>query len=247
MKVSIITAVFNCEEFLEECIKSVVEQLYQNIEYIVVDGKSTDGTSQIINKYRQQIHHFVSERDFGMYDALNKGIAMATGDVVGILNADDFLVDTQVVLELVRCLTEQNCDAVYGNLNYVKRSDTTVISRRWLSRKVELKDFERGWMPAHPTLFIKRKYFELYGNYLTNLGSAADYELILRFLYTYKLKAVFLNKLLVNMRSGGMSNGSWLKIFRALRFDYRSMVNHKLPRPFMALVLKKARKLNQYF
>lgn len=247
MKVSIITVVFNCKEYIENCIHSVIGQLYPDIEYIVIDGSSTDGTLDVIDRYKSYINHFVSEPDCGMYGALNKGIAIATGEVVGILNADDYLENSLVISDLVCCLLEHNSDAVYGNLNYVKRCDTTKISRRWLSKNVTKKDFERGWMPAHPTLFVKRKYFEIYGGYSVDLGSAADYELMLRFLYTHQLKAVFLNKLLVNMRNGGMSNGSLRKFYRAVVFDYRAIKSHKIPQPFIALTLKKFRKITQFF
>jgi glycosyltransferase involved in cell wall biosynthesis len=247
VKVSIITVVQNCKEYIEDCIQSVISQLYPDIEYIVIDGHSTDGTLGIINRYQSNISHCLSEPDGGMYAALNKGIAMATGDIVGILNADDYFVNQGVVGELVQCLLEHNCDAVYGNLNYVNRADTDRIFRKWLSRNVNLKDLERGWMPAHPTLFIRRKYFDLYGCYAIDFGTAADYELILRFLYTHRLKAVFLDKLLVNMRTGGMSNGSLKKRCLALMYDYKAIRSHNLPNPFVALTLKKIRKLRQFF
>jgi glycosyltransferase involved in cell wall biosynthesis len=246
LKVSIITVVYNCKEYIEHCIQSVISQLYSDIEYIVIDGSSTDGTPGIIAKYLRHISYYVSEPDSCMYAALNKGIAMASGDIVGILNSDDYLVDGLVIRELVQCLVEHNSDAVYGNLNYVNRENTAIISRKWLSRTVNLEDFERGWMPAHPTLFIKRKYFDLYGCYAVDLGSAADYELILRFLYTHRLKAVFLDRLFVNMRTGGMSNGSFVKVYRAMRYDYKAITSHKLPNPLMALTLKKLRKLKQF-
>jgi glycosyltransferase len=225
----------------------VISQQYADIEYIVIDGFSTDGTFDIVNRYLAHISHCVSEPDEGMYHALNKGISMATGELVGILNADDFLEDSQVVTELVRCVRENDCDAVYGNLHYVKRRDPNIISRKWVSKSAGLHDFERGWMPAHPTLFIKRIYFDLYGNYALNLGTAADYELILRFLYTHRLKAVFLNKLMVNMRTGGLSNGSFVKLYRAFWYDYKAMRLHDIPSPFMAITFKKIRKLRQFF
>jgi glycosyltransferase involved in cell wall biosynthesis len=247
MKVSIITVVYNCREYIEDCIQSVISQLYQDIEYIVIDGYSTDGTLAIIDKYQDHISHYVSEPDTGMYGALNKGLAIATGDIVGILNADDYLDDGEVIGALVHCIQAHDSDAVYGNLNYVKRESPTEISRRWLSKALQIGDFERGWMPAHPTLFVKRKYFDLYGNYSLNLGSAADYELMLRFLYTHRIKAVFLDLLFVNMRAGGMSNGSLKKIFQASIYDYKAMVSHKLPYPLFTLTLKKVRKLRQFF
>jgi glycosyltransferase involved in cell wall biosynthesis len=246
LKVSIITVVYNCKEYIEDCIQSVISQVYLDIEYIVIDGYSTDGTLDIISKYQSYISHYVSEPDTGLYGALNKGIAMATGDIVGVLHADDYLEDCTVIKELVRCLLEHNSDAVYGNLNYVDRYNTANVSRKWLSRNVNLRDYERGWMPAHPTLFIRRKYFELYGCYAVDLGTAADYELMLRFLYTHRLKAVYLDKLLVNMRSGGVSNGSWKKIILAIMYDYKAIKTHKLPFPVIALAFKKIRKLRQF-
>lgn len=247
MKVTIITVVFNCGSYIEDCIRSVISQQYTDIEYIVIDGFSTDGTFDIVNRYQAHISHCISEPDEGMYHALNKGISMATGELVGILNADDFLQDSQVVTELVRCVRENDCDAVYGNLHYVKRRDPTIISRKWISKSAVLRDFEKGWMPAHPTLFIKRIYFDLYGNYAVNLGTAADYELILRFLYTHRLKAVFLDKLMVNMRTGGLSNGSLLNLYHALRYDYKAMRFHQIPSPIIAITFKKIRKLRQFF
>jgi len=247
LKVSIITVVFNCGSYIEDCIRSVISQQYADIEYIVIDGFSTDGTFDIVNRYQAHISHWVSEPDEGMYHALNKGLSMATGELVGILNADDYLEDSQVVTELVRCVRENNCDAVYGNLHYVKRRDPTIISRKWVSKPAAPRDFEKGWMPAHPTLFIKRVYFDLYGNYAVNLGTAADYELILRFLYTHRLKAVFLDRLMVNMRTGGLSNGSFLNLYQAFRHDYRAMRFHRIPSPIIAITFKKIRKLRQFF
>lgn len=246
MKVTLITVVFNCQDFIEQCILSVIGQDYPHLEYIVIDGLSSDNTKDIINKYAGHIDYYLSEPDDGMYDALNKGIAAATGDLIGILNSDDYLVDRNIISQLVQLLISKDADAVYGNLNYVKRTDKDVIKRKWRSNPLNRKDFERGWMPAHPTLFIRKYFFQTYGGYALNLGTAADYELILRMFYKYQLNAVFLDKLVVHMRTGGMSNRNYKSLIRAALNDYRAMVCNDIPLPMLALMFKKVRKLKQF-
>lgn len=245
MRVSLITVVFNCQDFIEQCIQSVLGQAYPNLEYIVIDGLSSDNTGLIINRYAEQIDYYVSEPDRGMYDALNKGIAVATGELIGILNSDDYLVSPDVISDMVNFLISKQADAVYGNLNYVKRTDEGIIKRKWRSNPLNRKDLEFGWMPAHPTLFIKKSYFKNYGGYALNLGTAADYELILRFLYKHHLNAVFCDKLVVHMRTGGISNKNLKSLFHAVLNDYKAMVNNEIPFPLMALLFKKLRKLKQ--
>jgi len=246
MKVTLITVVFNCQEFIEQCILSVIGQDYPSLEYIVIDGRSTDNTSNIIQRYADQIDYYLSELDHGMYDALNKGIAAATGDLIGVLNADDYLVDQSIISQLVQLLISNNADAVYGNLNYVKRTDNNVVKRKWRSNSFNRKDFERGWMPAHPTLFIRKNFFKTYGGYALHLGTAADYELILRMLYRYRLNAVFLDKLVLHMRTGGMSNKNYKSLLSAAINDYRAMVSNDIPMPVLALIFKKVRKISQF-
>jgi glycosyltransferase involved in cell wall biosynthesis len=181
-----------------------------------------------------------------MYDALNKGIAAATGELIGIVNADDYLVDSDVISAVAGFLIRHNADAVYGNLNYVKRSRPTVIKRSWRSNPSNRGKLRFGWMPAHPALFIKKSCFQRYGHYSLELGTAADYELILRFFYKHQMHAVFLNKLIVHMRMGGMSNRNLKSLLDACTNDYRAMVHNQLPAPLLALVCKKLRKLNQF-
>jgi glycosyltransferase involved in cell wall biosynthesis len=245
LKVSIITVVFNCQEFIEQCIQSVIAQEYGDMEYIIIDGLSSDNTRLIINKYSDFIDCYLSEPDRGMYDALNKGIALATGDLIGILNADDFLVSPDIITKLVELITIAHADAVYGNLNYVSRNDANLIRRKWLSKPMLRRDFKLGWMPAHPTLFIKKEFYELYGGYALNLGTAADYDLILRFLYKNRLNAIYLNQLVVNMRVGGISNKNLESLLHALVNDYRAMIYNNVPLPVIALIFKKIRKLKQ--
>ena len=245
MRVSIITVVYNGEQYIEECITSVIEQNYHDLEYIVIDGGSTDNTLSRIEKHRNKIAHFISEKDRGMYDALNKGIALASGEVVGILNADDMLASQEVISEVVNCFEEQKAEGVYGNLNYINPVSNKII-RRWVSKQFKKRDIENGWMPAHPTLYLKRALFSRYGGYSLDFGTAADYELMLRFLYHHQVKAVFLDKLLVNMRLGGMSNASWKQRYHALLNDYKAIKSNCLPFSFITLLLKKLSKISQF-
>lgn len=246
MKVSLITVVFNCQDFIEQCILSVISQDYPQLEYIVIDGFSSDNTRQIINRYADHIDFYLSEPDNGMYDALNKGIAAATGDLIGVIHSDDYLVERNIISQMVEVLILSEADAVYGNLNYVKRSDQDVVMRKWRSNSFNRKHFERGWMPAHPTLFIRKSYYQIYGGYALHLGTAADYELILRMFYKHQLSAVFADKLVVHMRMGGISNKSCKSFMLAAFYDYRAMVCNEIPLPIIALLLKKFRKLTQF-
>ncbi len=245
MRVSIITVVYNGEKYIDDCLSSVMMQDYENIEYIVIDGGSTDKTLAIVDRYKDRIAHLVSEKDKGMYDALNKGIALASGSVVGILNADDMLADSRVISKMVSCLSASGADGAYGNLNYV-HPETRKLIRKWRSKPFAKRDIQLGWMPAHPTLYLKRELFERYGGYSLDFGTAADYELMLRFLYRHGVKAVFLDELMVNMRAGGMSNASMGHRYHALVNDYRALRANKIPFSLLTLVLKKLRKISQF-
>ncbi len=246
MKVSIITVVYNGEAFLEDCIQSVIAQDYANIEYIIIDGGSSDRSLKIIEKYKDDISHFISEKDNGMYDALNKGIKLATGDVVGILNADDVLASPDVINAIANSFISQNPDALYGNLNYVDPLNTNKIIRKWISKPYTKNAIQMGWMPAHPTFYVKRLLFETLGNYSLNYDSAADYELMVRFLYKYQINAIFLNKLIVNMRTGGMSNASLKHRYKALINDYRALIANRIPFALLTIFLKKISKIQQF-
>lgn len=246
MKVSIITVVYNGETFLEDCIQSVIVQDYVNIEYIIIDGGSSDRSLKIIEQYKDYISHFISEKDNGMYDALNKGIDLATGDVVGILNADDMLASSDVISAVVSCFNNQNPDALYGNLNYVDPLNTNKIIRKWISKPYTRRGISLGWMPAHPTFYAKRLLFKTLGNYSLNYDSAADYELMVRFLYKYQINAIFLNKLIVNMRTGGMSNASLKHRYKALIYDYKALIANRVPFAVLTIFLKKISKIQQF-
>lgn len=246
MKVSIITVVFNGEAFLEDCIRSVLGQDYNDIEYIIVDGGSTDNSLSIIRKFEDRIHTYISEKDNGMYDALNKGIKRSTGDVVGILNADDLLASSDVITAVVNRFEQSGADGVYGNLNYVDAENTSKVIRRWIAKPATATSVVWGWMPAHPTFYVKRELFEKYGYYSLNFGSAADYELMVRFLYQHHIRTSHLNKLMVNMRNGGMSNASFKHRYRAFLHDYKALLVNKIPFPAITIFLKKISKLSQF-
>lgn len=248
MKVSIVTVVFNCVDFLEDCIRSVQKQNYHNIEHIVIDGGSTDGTISIIEKYREKISYFSSEPDDGIYDALNKGIKVATGELIGALNADDQFAGSDVLTLIVKNFVLEKCDAVYGNLNFISRNNQmNMIRRKWRSCCFRKKNMLYGWMPAHPTLYIRRSLFDECGLYSLNFGSSADYELMLRLFYRSDIKSIFVNKLMILMREGGVSNGSVYKVYAAICNDYRALVFNDVPRPLLVLLCKKVRKLKQFF
>ena len=247
MKISIITVVYNGEAYLRDCIESIIHQSYPNVEYIIVDGDSTDGTLSIIEEYKMHVHQLISEPDQGLYDAINKGIAMASGEIVGILNADDMLADRNVIEQIAESFIQDfSIDAVYGDLNYVHPINNKII-RTWKSKQAGEKDIARGWMPAHPTLYIRKALFEKYGNYALNLGTAADYDLILRYFYQHQLKVYYLPFLMVNMRMGGVSNKNFLSLIRAFQNDYKALKMNNMPYAFSVLLRKKLSKLKQYW
>lgn len=247
MKVSLITVTYNAEEFIEQCILSVLSQTYTDIEYIIVDGKSTDNTMEIIEKYRTSVTKIISEPDKGIYDAMNKGIAAATGDVIGILNSDDFFPENDIIETVASTFGGGIAQIVYGNLWYILPTFPNKIVRKWQSQAYQKNLFEWGWMPAHTTFFAKRNLFTDYGNYNIAFKTSADYELMLRFIHKFKLKAVHINKVLVIMRTGGVSNRSLNNRLSASWNDFRAMRHNGLKWPLLAIMLKPLRKILQYF
>ena len=246
MKVSIITVTLNSGHHLEECIQSVVSQDYADIEYILIDGKSSDETLPIIKKYEKNIDHFLTETDRGMYDAINKGLSLATGDIVGILNSDDILASHDVISCIAKAFEENKVDTLYGDLEYVETDNMNTIYRVWKGKPYKRSRFNTGWMPAHPTFYVKRELIDKYGGYENHYFSAADYEFMARYLYRHKLSAHYLPKLIVKMRRGGQSNNNLKKRLRANRRDYLAMKRNKIPFPFLVSILKPLSKLHQY-
>ncbi|MFK8045581.1 MAG: glycosyltransferase family 2 protein [Crocinitomicaceae bacterium] len=245
-KISIITVAYNAEAFLEDTIKSIISQTYQNIEYIIIDGQSSDRTLEICKKYKNNIDILVSEPDKGLYDAMNKGVKKATGDVIGILNADDFYNSENVLEDVSELFTDSKVDCSYGDLVYVNPDNTNKIVRTWISGNYKNNAFLKGWMPPHPTFFIRKKHYETFGAYSLKLKSAADYELMLRMLHKEKLTAVYLDKVLVRMRTGGVSNASFINRFKANKEDKLAWeMNGLKPAPF-TLIRKPLSKLKQF-
>lgn len=247
MKVSIITVTYNSEKYLDDCILSVMNQRYKNIEHIIIDGKSKDGTVAIIKKYENHISQWVSETDRGMYDAINKGMEMATGDVIGILNSDDMLEDDSVVDAIVDAFEKQKVDSIYGDLEYVDPDNIKKIYRIWKGKPYKRSLFQLGWMPAHPTFYFKRELFLKYGGYETHFFSAADYEFMCRYLFQNHISSYYIPKLLVKMRRGGQSNSNMKIRLRANRRDYLAMKKNGVRFPFLVSILKPLSKLHQYY
>ena len=244
IKISLITVTYNAGSSINRCIQSVITQNYKNLEYIVVDGASTDNTLQIANQYKKNISILLSEPDKGMYDALNKGISLATGDVVGILNADDFFSTNEILTEVASVFVNPQIDVLYGNLDFVNPNAT--IIRKWRTREYKAGMFNRGWMPAHPTFYCRRLLFNRMGFYSLEYGTAADYELMLRFMHNKNITAKFLDKVMVNMQTGGMSNKNPLSRLKAWRYDLKAMRENGIKFPLITLIIKPLRKLGQY-
>ena len=209
MKISIITVVWNNKDTIKDAIDSVLNQTYKDIEYIVVDGASTDGTVEIVKSYGDKITKFVSESDQGLYDAMNKGIRLATGDVVGILNSDDFYIDEFVIEKVVKVFEEKEVDSLFADLVYVKPDNVKKTVRHYDSSQFHPEKFAYGWMPAHPTFFVKRNAYEQYGLFKTDYKIAADYELLVRLLHKHKLTYFYLQETIIKMRMGGASTSGF--------------------------------------
>jgi glycosyltransferase involved in cell wall biosynthesis len=250
MKISIITVCYNSEKSIQATIASVLEQTYANIEYIVVDGSSTDRTLDIIKEYEPKFNgrmRWVSEPDEGIYDAMNKGIAMALGEIVGILNSDDVYTSADVIADIMRHFAVQQCDAVYGDLVYVDAENTAKIKRYWQAGQYKKQLFKYGWMPPHPTFFVKKEIYATCGMFRTDFRSAADYEFMLRVIHKAQITLAYIPKILVTMRTGGASNANLHSRYRNNKEDRKAWKVNQLKPYFFTLMLKPVRKIPQYF
>lgn len=245
MKVSVITVCLNAADTIADTFSSIRQQCYPDIEYIVVDGGSSDGTLAVIEQNHDLVSLLLTGPDQGMYDAANKGIRAASGDVVGLLNADDFYADAEVLTDVAATIG-QGYDAVYGDLHYVDRLDTAVVRRNWVSGAYDRDAFRVGWMPPHPTFFMRRQAYLDYGLFRDDFQSAADYELMLRMLYTHGQTPGYINRVLVKMRAGGQSNVTLANRLRANREDCRAWVVNGLQAPWYLRYLKPLSKLKQF-
>lgn len=246
MKVSIITVTYNSAETLEDTLKSVVNQDYNNIEYIIIDGGSSDATLAILNNYKNNISTLVSEKDSGIYDALNKGIRLATGELVAILHSDDFYAHNKVISNYVDVFRKTNAEAVYADLLYVDRTNVSKVVRNWVSGSYKSDSFYWGWMPPHPTFVVKRNLYDKYGAFNLKFKSAADYELMLRFIVKGGISIAYLEEVTVKMRTGGQSNATLKNRLLANQEDRMAWKENGLRPGFFTLYLKPFRKLMQF-
>lgn len=229
MRVSIITICYNRKATIAKAIESVLFQDYPNIEYIIIDGNSTDGTKDIVNSYADKISTFISEPDKGMYDALNKGLKVATGDVIGLMHSDDEFYDATVVTKIVSAFQNNpNTDGIYGNGIYISNDDHERIIRNRIGGAYSLEKVKSGWLPLHPTVYLKKTCIEKFGDYNLDFKIASDTEFLLRYLYKYKIKMTYLNEYIVKMRMGGMSTSS-KRALEVLHEDYTIYKHHGLP------------------
>lgn len=244
MKVSIITIAYNSAETIEDTIVSVINQDYADIEYIIIDGGSKDDTLKIVEKYQDKIAKVISEPDKGIYDAMNKGVANATGDIIGILNSDDIYADTKVITDIVNKIGDN--DSIYADLVYVKRDATDVVTRYWKSGSYKKGSFLKGWMPPHPTFFVKRVCYDKYGTYNLALKSAADYECMLRMLHKNEISVTYLPRVITKMRVGGQSNVTVGNRLKANKEDRMAWEINEIKPKFYTLHMKPVRKIGQF-
>lgn len=245
MKVTIITPCYNSSSTIADTLRSVSQQTYPFIEHIIIDGASTDNTLEIVKQF-QHVAAIVSEKDKGIYDAMNKGIEKSTGDLIGILNSDDFYQDEKVIEDVVALFASSRSDTVYGDLLYVNPDNTHKVERNWKAGKYRASSFLWGWMPPHPTFFVRRELYAKFGKFDLALRSAADYELMLRLLYKHQVSTSYLPRVLVRMRSGGNSNASLRNRWKANQEDRKAWAMNNLTPNFLTLILKPIRKIFQY-
>ena len=248
MKVSIITATYNSAHVIKACLDSILSQDYKNIECLVIDGKSTDKTIEIVlkKKLKHSSINIVSEPDKGIYDALNKGTQIAKGDIIGFVHSDDFLASPQIISEIVEKIIKENLDGVYGDLYYVNKNNTNKIIRKWKSCEFIYDSLKKGWMPAHPTFFLKKSVYEKHGLFNLNYSISADYDFMTRVLSDKSLKFGYLPKVITKMRVGGESNRSLKNIFLKINEDYMIIKRNNIGN-FLTLIRKNTSKFKQFF
>ncbi|MGG5835840.1 glycosyltransferase family 2 protein, partial [Huaxiibacter chinensis] len=223
MRVSIITATYNSEKTLADTLLSLEKQTYKNIEYIIVDGASKDNTLELVRKKCSRVSKIISEPDKGIYDALNKGINAATGDIIGFLHSDDMLAYDNVIEDIVSVFKSSDSEAVYGDLEYVGQEDTRKRIRLWKSGEFSRNKMKLGWMPPHPSFYMKRSCYQEHGGFALNYRISADYDSLLRYIYTKRVSVSYLPKILVKMRVGGISNRSLRTMFCKSKEDIKIM------------------------
>ncbi len=247
MKLSLITATFNCEQTIFECINSVNNQTCCDIEHIIIDGASTDNTIKIIKANPNRVKLIISEPDNGIYDALNKGINHSTGEIIGFLHADDEFGSSVITEHILKIFNKNDLDIVYGDLVYVNRENRAKVLRYWKSKTFSGNRVKKGWMPPHPTIFIKKSVYLKYGMYDQKYKISADYDYILRILLDKGLKIGYIPEVITKMAIGGKSNKNIKNLFIKSYEDYKILKGNEIHFPFLILLLKNLRKLDQFF
>lgn len=248
MKISIITATYNSAKTLDICMNSVLNQTYQDIEYVIIDGNSNDGTVDLIKEKAKTHENIVwsSETDNGIYDALNKGIKKASGDVVGFVHSDDFLANETIISKIAHVFEYEKVDGVYGNLHYVKFDNVQNVVRNWISKPFKRTLLNRGWMPAHPTLFLKREIYRHNGSFNLDYRIAADYDFILRIFKSRDYNFYHLPETITKMRVGGASNRNLKNLILKTKEDYRAAKTNNIRLPLITIGLKNISKIPQW-
>ena len=246
MKISIVTVCFNSAETIVDTLRSVADQTYPDIEHIVVDGASSDNTRALIEEHGKRVAKSISEPDLGIYHAMNKGLVMATGDVVGFLNSDDIYADPRVLERVAHAFGDPDVGAVYGDIVFVARQDTSHVVRLWTSRSYAPGLCSRGWMPPHPSLYVRRSVYEKYGGYDLAFPAAADFEMALRLLDIERVSSVYVPTIQVRMRMGGQSTRSIRNIISGSREVSRACRKHGLPGGIRFAVARLLVKLPQF-
>ncbi|CAM3419413.1 glycosyltransferase family 2 protein [Flavobacterium chungbukense] len=245
MRVTIITVCYNRKNTIEKAIQSVLAQNYNDVEYIIIDGNSTDGTKEIIDTYKDQVSKYISEPDKGMYDAINKGLKLATGDVIGLMHSDDEFYDKDVIARIAsRFENEKHIDGIYGDGVYVSNDQKERLIRNRIGGVFSIKRLKKGWLPLHPTVYLKKDIIDKHGLYNLDFKIASDTEFLLRYLYKYEIKMSYIDSYLVKMRMGGMST-SFKRAFEVLQEDYKIYKFHGLAATG-TVFLKKTLALKQY-
>ncbi|MCU7800085.1 MAG: glycosyltransferase [gamma proteobacterium symbiont of Lucinoma myriamae] len=247
MKISLITVCFNNHKTIKETFESVANQDYIDLEYIVIDGSSKDGTLDIIEQYKSTISKTVSELDQGIYDAMNKGIKYATGDVIGFINADDILANPHVISEVARVFNNHSIDACFSDLYYVASDNMAKVIRNWKSSPYYYRAFSKGWTPPHPTFYVKKSIYEKYGSFDLQYKMGNDIELMLRFIEKHQIKTLYVPQVWVKMRIGGVSNQSLSNIIQQNKEILRAAKNNQLPFSIPLFIIGKLKyRLFQY-
>ncbi|EJT0553364.1 glycosyltransferase [Vibrio vulnificus] len=246
MKVSVITATYNSSQTIVDTVRSLEGQTYSDIEYIIVDGASKDNTLQVIEQNCSRVSKIISEPDRGIYDALNKGIQAATGDIIGFLHSDDLLAYPQAIADLVNTMQASQSQAVYADLEYVSKDDISKTVRLWTSGEYQKQNLLNGWMPPHPTFYMRRECYQALGVFDLSFRISADYDSLLRYLWVNGVTMSYLPKVLIKMRVGGASNRSLSNIYKKSCEDIRALKNSQVFWP-KALLIKNVSKIPQFF